>query len=259
MIELKGVSKTFKTGFGIKDISFTIKKGEIVGFLGDNGAGKTTIIKLIFNEYAKDSGVVLINNRQNTKRRSLRKIAFFPDQNNFPLHYKIKDFMIYSAKLKKISKENIKKNGKILFEALNLVEYENSRFNELSAGLQKRALLLSILITDPEIIVLDEPTANLDVKSRIDFLDLLQKLAKFYNKTIFITSHNIDELNLIVNKIIIIEQGKIIYENKFDYKKEDLRSVYSKVIGKKISTIDYCKMNNIFKNNKDKEELYEKD
>jgi ABC-2 type transport system ATP-binding protein len=96
-------------------------------------------------------------------------------------------------------------------------------------------------------IILDEPTANLDVKSRLEFMEVLRFLAREHGKTIMITSHNIDELNLLIDKVVLVNKGEIIYENKFDKNKENLRDVYMNAIGEKETTINYEKIKLIVK------------
>ncbi|WP_338983399.1 ATP-binding cassette domain-containing protein [Spiroplasma endosymbiont of Othius punctulatus] len=246
------LSKEFKNGSGVKEISFTINKGEIIGFIGDNGAGKTTTIKLIFGEFLKNEGDVTLENGSLLSKKNLRKIAFFPDQNNYPKSFNIVSFAEYSAKLKGYSHEEIYELMDTYLEALNLTDYKKNKFTELSAGMQKRALLLSVLITNPEIIILDEPTANLDVKSRLEFMNILRHLSDEYNKTIVITSHNIDELNNLINRVILVKKinnkGEVIYDAPFDKEKENLRDVYMSVIGSDGKNINFEKIKDLEKN-----------
>ncbi|ATZ16954.1 ABC transporter ATP-binding protein [Williamsoniiplasma luminosum] len=247
ILTIQNLTKKFKNGAGVNQVSFAIDKGKIVGFIGDNGAGKTTTIKLIFGEYKKDSGDVLVDGIAHEKKEALQKISFFPDQNSYPKHYKIKKYAYYSASLKGIDKKEVDKIYFELLKALNLEEFAKSKFDELSAGMQKRALLLATLVTDPELIILDEPTSNLDVKSRIEFLEVLKFLAEKRNTTIVITSHNIDELSSLINEVIIIKDGEIQYQNAFDPAKENLRNVYNEHVDSEKSSIQYKRIEDIFR------------
>lgn len=247
--KVESITKEFDKNSGVKNINFSVNEGEIVGFIGDNGAGKTTTIKLIFGEFIKDAGKVLFENKEISPDFGLKQIAFFPDQNNFPKKVNIVDFAYYSAHLKGKVKKETKEFLDEYLNALNLSEFKKSKFSQLSAGMQKRALLLSVLVTDPKIIILDEPTANLDVKSRLDFMNILNHLAKKYKKTIIITSHNIDELNNIVDRAVIIKKvegkGQVIYDEKFDSKTQNLRDIYINAIGMKTSNINFEKITQI--------------
>ncbi|WP_051350841.1 ABC transporter ATP-binding protein [[Acholeplasma] multilocale] len=246
---VNGISKTFKNGAGVKDITFSITKGEIVGFIGDNGAGKTTTIKLIFGEHKKDAGSVSLEGIPSTDKTTLNRIAFFPDQNNFPKKFNIVEYAYYCASLKGLSRKEVGKYIDMYLEGLDLLKFKKNKFDELSARMQKRALLLSTLVTDPEIIVLDEPTANLDVKSRLEFMEILDYLSKEHGKTIMITSHNIDELNNLVNRAILVKKinnrGQVIYDKYFDKNTENLRDVYINAIGKNDSGINFEKIKKI--------------
>jgi len=224
---VENLTKKFRGGAGVENVSFKADHGQIIGFLGANGAGKTTTIRLIFGLLKRKSGTVTLNGKDVLKGNILEKIAFFPDQNNYPVNYKIEEYIIYNAELSGISKKEIAKKTNEILEALNLEENRKQTFKKLSAGMQKRALLASTLITDPEIIILDEPTANLDVNSRVDFLQTLVSLAK-RGVTIIITSHIIAELQEIIDHLLIMKDGKIVYDNSFNNKKEKIQDVYSK-------------------------------
>ncbi|QEH61569.1 ABC transporter ATP-binding protein [Spiroplasma chinense] len=224
MLEIKNLTKLFSSGDGISNISFSIKPGDIVGMVGDNGAGKSTIIKTLFNEYGKNSGEFYLDNLPLNKK-DYKKMAFFPDQSIFPNNISIEKYCTYSGCLSGISKKTILLRTRELLKYLKLYEYKNKTFKHLSAGMQKRAMLAITLISDPEIIVLDEPTSNLDLSSRFEFLELLKKLAGS-NKTILITSHIINELQGLINKLIIIKEGTLIYE-KYLEENEMILSIYN--------------------------------
>lgn len=230
-IEFKNVTKLFPNKKGIKSISFKIfQENNIVGLIGNNGAGKTTLLKTLFKEYSLDLGEILIYGKKGTNQE-LKKMAFFPDQNNFPKHFNIIEFAKYSAELKNIKPVEYKEKLNDLISFLKLDEFTKSRFSKLSSGQQKRALLLSVLITSPEIIVLDEPTANLDIDSRIEFNKILEILATKLNICIIITSHIIDEMENFINKVVILKEGEVIYDNNYSLKKDGkLEKLYKEQI-----------------------------
>ncbi|WP_338983090.1 ABC transporter ATP-binding protein [Spiroplasma endosymbiont of Othius punctulatus] len=246
---VSGITKEFRNGSGVKDVSFSIQKGEMVGFIGDNGTGKTTTIKMIFNELKKDAGFVSLEGKQATNKNVLSRIAFFPDQNNYPKNFNIVKFSYYCASLKGVQKDELDKYIELYLEALTLKPYAKNKFSDLSAGMQKKALLLSVLVTNPEIIVLDEPTANLDVYSRLEFMGVLKHLSSVHGKTIVITSHNIDELNNSVNRAILLKKvdgyGQLVYDEPFNKEKQDLRKIYIEVVGREIKGIDYDKIKKV--------------
>ncbi|PPE05252.1 ATP-binding cassette domain-containing protein [Williamsoniiplasma lucivorax] len=220
VIEFKEITKLFKEGRGIRDISFDItKENNIVGLIGNNGAGKTTLLKTLFKEYTAQNGEILINGEP-LENKHLKKMAFFPDQNNFPKHFNIIEFAKFSAELKGIKPKDYVDKLEKLIRFLKLENFRKSKFTKLSAGQQKRALLLSVLITNPKIIALDEPTANLDVDARIEFQEILKTLANDLKISIIITSHIIDEMENLINKVVLIKDGVIVYDNNYSLVKD---------------------------------------
>lgn len=228
MIEINGISKVFKNNKGIFKASFSINDGDLVGLIGDNGAGKTTLIKSIMGDYKLDEGEIsFLGNNKNFRLL----IGYFPDQNNFPKSEKIYDYCKYILDLKKIKIKDIKSKFESLVNMLGLQEYMKYTFEKLSSGMQKRALLIPILLTDPKLIILDEPTENLDVNSRLEFLKLIKYLATEFKIMILITSHNINELEDYINKVIFLKEGKICYKSSFDKSQSSLIDLYHKHLG----------------------------
>lgn len=224
MVEIKNITKKYKNGAGIENINITLKEGTITGLIGDNGAGKTTLIKSIFKEIKKDSGDVLFDGKSifESKKTSF---SYFPDQSSYPEKIKIFDFMVYYANLNGFSIKEAKQKTEYLLNYFNLLEYKNNFFDTLSAGMQKRALLAISLIIKPKVLFLDEPTANLDMKARIEVIELLKELVKNEQITILITSHLIDELDGFIDNLYILEEGKIIFNKQLE-KNDDIKQIY---------------------------------
>lgn len=224
MLEVRNLSKLFANGSGASDINFVLRPGSIVGMIGDNGAGKSTIIKTIFNEYKKNSGEILLDG-QAINKNDYKKMAFFPDQSIYPKNISIEKYCVYSGCLSGLDKKTSKERTLKLLKYLELFEYRNKKFKVLSAGMQKRALLAITMVSNPEIIVLDEPTANLDVSTRFEFMEILRKLAG-RNKTILITSHIINELQGLVDRVLVIKKGRLVY-NKALEGNEQIIDIYN--------------------------------
>ncbi|AXK51539.1 ABC transporter ATP-binding protein [Spiroplasma alleghenense] len=250
-LQLKNVEKSINKKPILKNISFELNEGEIIGFIGDNGAGKTTTIKSIFQEYQIQHGEILIND-QKIDNNILKKIEFFPDQNNFPKNYKVRDYCYYNYKLSKevVNKDEFNKLFEKTMTALNLQEQLNAKFSQLSSGMQKKALMVMVLLTKPEILILDEPTANLDVESRLEFNEILKMLSKDLKINILITSHNIEELETLITKIVLIKDGEIILSKKFDKTKEKLADIYAKHYNRPSRSLVSGKLEEILKNEK---------
>ncbi|WP_338972727.1 ABC transporter ATP-binding protein [Spiroplasma endosymbiont of Panorpa germanica] len=235
MLEIKNITKLFKNGAGIKNVSFQIPEKSICGFVGDNGMGKTTTIRCIFQEYQTSQGEVTYKGKTLKSRNNLIKIGLFPDTNSIPLDYQLKDYVTYLALLYKIPPKVAIEKLSELTKIFNLEGYENKKLKTLSAGMLKRAMLLAIMILDLEVIILDEPTANLDVNSRQEFMEILLFLNS-QGKTIIITSHIIEELQEIIDFLVFIDNGEIKYSKPIDNKKESIKEIYNKYRSQNIST-----------------------
>ncbi|AHI52458.1 ABC transporter ATP-binding protein [Spiroplasma culicicola] len=224
MIEIKNVSRKLGN-FGLQNVSFKIKKGSVVAFVGDNGAGKTTTIKALFGELKIDSGQILIDGKNIFENNNLKKVAFFPDSNNVPMNIKVHDYMHYICAANGITSDIANKKIDSVYKLLELRPYKNKKIKELSSGWKKKAIMASVLIRTPEYIVFDEPTANVDVESKLYFMNILKLLVR-QGITVLITSHIIEELQEVANYLVLIKKGEIVYENDFDNQKEQIMDVY---------------------------------
>jgi ABC-2 type transport system ATP-binding protein len=236
-LKLSHVSKHYRAFHVLKNITFEINTGDIVGFIGNNGAGKTTSIKAIFQELAIDGGSIMIDDHVITIE-DLNKMAFFPDQNNFPKDYSLNEYCRYNYDLSGLDLNNYETEITEILDALDLLGNRYFKFKELSSGMQKRALLASVLVTNPELIILDEPTANVDVATRKEFIEVLKMLAHKRQITVMITSHDIEELDTFINKVVLVEAGEVVYNAPFDRTRENLSDVYLKNLRNTKSMID---------------------
>lgn len=213
-ISIQHVTKIFKNIIGtpfkvLDDISFEVKKGEFHGFIGNNGAGKTTTIRLILNYYQNGYGKIFINGVDSKNKHAKNKIGYIPEISVFPKNLTIYEYLYYFAKLSKLS--NIEAKNKI-DGLLTRYGFNSSMFNKsadkLSSGQKKKILLIQALINDPEILIMDEPAANLDPSARLEFFDAVNDLHK-QGKTIFMSSHILTELEKYIDSFTILENGHV--------------------------------------------------
>ncbi|QEH61287.1 ABC transporter ATP-binding protein [Spiroplasma chinense] len=226
MIRIENLTKKYKD-FSIENISFQILKDELIAFVGDNGAGKTTTIKAIFDLIKRDGGEIYYNNESLFSNSNLTKIAFFPDSNNIPLELTVLDYMEYIAAVTSLGKKEFYARSENILEMLEFRDAKKKKLKNLSAGMKKRAVMAAILVSKPEFIILDEPTANLDVEAKIEFIELIKKLHE-KGVGILITSHIIEELQEVANKLIIIKKGKLVFNEKIDNKNISIKEIYLK-------------------------------
>ncbi|QHX36504.1 ABC transporter ATP-binding protein [Spiroplasma sp. BIUS-1] len=240
MIKVNKIVKIFKE-FNLSDINLTIEKGDLIALVGDNGAGKTTLIKSIFGMVELNSGKITLNGENIFDNNNLSKIAFFPDSNNIPLNISVENYMKYISIVAGVGEKEFKSRVDKIIDMLEIRSYKNKTIKKLSAGMKKRAIMAGVLITKPEFIIFDEPTANLDVEGKNEFLAIIKKLHES-KVGIMITSHIIEELQDICNKLIIIKEGSIVYNSKFDNKKEKIKDIYFKFIDKKENKYEEVKV-----------------
>lgn len=191
----------------LSNISFSIPRGVICAFIGHNGAGKTTTIKSIMNLYHYDSGTILIDGIDAKKISSHNLIGYVPEKENFP-KIKTKKFLEMMASLNGLDKKAIKVAIAYYERVFNLKHRLQIKLSNLSSGQKKKIMIIQALLHNPNLIIMDEPTENLDPDTRETFYQLIKKMKK-QNKTFFISTHNLDEIQNFADFIVIISRGQI--------------------------------------------------
>lgn len=206
IIVIQNLTKDYGDGKGVFDLNFTIKKGEVLGFVGSNGAGKTTTIRHIMGFLKPDTGSVTIHGLDAylDSEKTKQYIGYVPGEIAFPDLRTGTEFLKSQAEflnLKDMSYANI------LTKKLQLDPTANLK--RMSKGMKQKTALVSALMNDPEILILDEPTTGLDPLMRLAFLDILEKEKK-KGKTILISSHLYEELEKVCDRVALIDKGHII-------------------------------------------------
>jgi ABC-2 type transport system ATP-binding protein len=215
ILEIINFSKkySFRARYAVHNLNFVVNKGEFHGFVGANGAGKTTTIKSIIGAYAKYEGEVLIYGQSSKTKFAKSKIGYIPEAANFPAGFSTKNFLIHMAMLANMKRKDAKHFVEEKIIELGLTMVANRNPNKLSSGQKKKVLLTQALIHKPELIVMDEPAANLDPNARSDFFTTLTNLCKT-GISVFISSHILDELQKYIDSLTIIDGGKIVFTGK---------------------------------------------
>ncbi|MCF7866365.1 ABC transporter ATP-binding protein [Candidatus Woesearchaeota archaeon] len=216
-IEIQGLVKKFtikkkkEEVFAVNNISFNIKKGEIFGFLGPNGAGKTTTINCITQLSNKTSGKILVNGHDVEKqyREARNQIGLSPQDLTFDPYFTILEILVYQGGYFGMLKKQAQKRAEKLLKQFELWEKRKSRIKQLSGGMKRKLSIIKAMMHKPEILILDEPTAALDVDSRYELWEFIKKLNE-QGITIILTTHYIEEAEKLADRIAIINKGKII-------------------------------------------------
>jgi ABC-2 type transport system ATP-binding protein len=212
-LSIKGLRKTYGKSVAVDGISLDIKPGEFFGFLGPNGAGKTTTIQCITGVATYDGGEISIFGTDVTRqyRDARRKVGIAPQEFNTDLFTPVRKALNFVGGYYGIPKRQRAERVEQLLEQFDLVEHANKRFMELSGGLKRRVMIARAMVHDPDFLILDEPTAGVDVQLRHDLWRHLQEI-NAAGKTILLTSHYIEEVERLCSRIAIINKGKIVAE-----------------------------------------------
>ena len=215
-LEIKNLVKQYRNGpKAVDDISFDIERGEFFGFLGPNGAGKSTTIHCITGIATFNSGSIKLFGTdvvsEYKKARTL--VGLSAQEFNIEFFGKVRDILLYVAGYYGIPKKEREKRVQELIEQFSLQKHADKAFNQLSGGLKRRVVLARAMVHDPDLLILDEPTAGVDVELRHELWKHLQELNK-KGKTILLTSHYLEEVELLCSRIAIINQGKIVADKK---------------------------------------------
>ena len=213
-IQIKNLIKTYNNVLAVQNISFKINKGSIIGLLGPNGCGKTTTIGMMLGLIKPSSGSVFINglNIENESNRTkiLEKVNFISPYVELPKKLTVEENLLIYGKLYGVS--NLKEKIINLMDDLNLINFRNRKTGELSSGQKNRVSLAKSLINEPEILLLDEPTASLDPDVGDYIRSYIESFASKKNTTILLASHNMNEVERLCNEVLMMKNGKIIDE-----------------------------------------------
>ncbi len=211
MIEVENLVKTFGDVTAVDGISFRVRKGEIFGFLGPNGAGKTTTINILVGLSLPTSGTVRIAGLDVTKHpiEIRKRIGIAAQDAYFDHHLNIEDNLFYHGLLYGLPRRELKRRVDTALRWSNLERYRNKKFHQLSGGMQRRLIVARAMLSDPEILLLDEPTTGLDPQTRRQVWKFIKDL-KVAGKTVLLTTHYMEEADLLCDRIAIIDHGRII-------------------------------------------------
>jgi len=217
IIEIRNLCKYFQTKKklfkAVDDLNISIKPGDICGFIGPNGAGKTTTIKMIVGATNPTSGEILIDGKKVPSLKAKSLIGYIPEKYVFYNEMLPRDYLIYLGQLSGLSKDEAEKGGDVLLQQLELDEHLYKKIGSFSSGMKQKLALAQAIIHNPKVLILDEPTANLDPVAKYAFLNIIKTLAKEHKVTVLISSHHLEELEKIIDQIVILDKGKLVLES----------------------------------------------
>ena len=219
-LEVININKSYDGLKALNNISFKLKKGEIVGFLGPNGAGKSTLMKIITSFINQDSGEVIISsiNKDVDTILTKSKIGYLSENNPLYNDMKVVEYLNFISQLYKL--KNSKKRILLVSKQIGLEKVMNQEISSLSKGFKQRVGIAAALVHDPEILLLDEPTTGLDPNQLVEIRQLIKEIGK--KKIILLSTHIMQEIPKICNRVIVINNGNIVDDKSLNSKEEEI-------------------------------------
>jgi len=211
-IEVSNISKSYGAQKALDNVSFSIQKGEIVGFLGPNGAGKSTLMKILTTYIAADSGLAAVNGKDVMAdgKAVQESIGYLPEHNPLYLDLYVREYLAFNADVYKVPKSRIEE----VIILTGLAAESHKKIAQLSKGYRQRVGLANALLHNPDVLILDEPTTGLDPNQLVEIRNVIKNVGK--DKTVFLSTHIMQEVEAICDRVIIINNGKIVTDKKLD-------------------------------------------
>ncbi|MGG5372796.1 ABC transporter ATP-binding protein [Enterococcus sp. AZ196] len=242
MIELNGVTKVYGEKKALDNLSLTIKAGEIFGFLGHNGAGKSTTIKSLVSIIEPTNGEILFDgkNLKEDRQAIKKKIAYVPDSPDMFLQLTANEYWDLLSAAYELTGQEARRQE--LIELFDLVGHEEETLESFSHGMRQKTIIIGALLPDPDIWILDEPLQGLDPQAAFDLKEMIKRHAE-KGKTVIFSTHVLDTAQQLCDELAILKKGELIYNGSVDnllqdYPNETLESVYLKMAGRQAADGD---------------------
>lgn len=226
-IEVNGYTKKFGKFVAAENVTFNVGHGVIHGFIGPNGSGKTTTIKAMIGAYIPSAGRIFINGFKAGTTNANQLIGYIPERASFPSHLNTVQYLVAMGQLSGLKSKEAKVRAIETLKALGLEKHAKRQPTKFSSGMQKKILLAQSLMTNPKILILDEPAANLDPTARKELFDQLI-LLRDQGKTILISSHILAELERLIDEVTFVYYGDVIFSGRTDSFNNQVADVFIK-------------------------------
>ncbi len=209
---VENISKNYGDQKALDNISFSVKKGEIVGFLGPNGAGKSTLMKILTTYLKADSGTAVVNEFDvvSEQKNVQKSVGYLPEHNPLYLDLYVREYLSFNAEVYGVTKSRIEE----VIVLTGLTSESHKKIGALSKGYRQRVGLATALLHHPDVLILDEPTTGLDPNQLVEIRAIIKNIGK--DKTVFLSTHIMQEVEAICDRVIIIDKGKIVTDKKLN-------------------------------------------
>lgn len=220
-IKVEHLTKVYGNQKALNNVSFEVKKPEVVGFLGPNGAGKSTMMKILTTYINATDGTAIVNghNVMNCTKSVQQSVGYLPEHNPLYLDMYVKEYLQFNAQVYNVSKDRITE----VIELTGLTPEAHKTIGQLSKGYRQRVGLANALLHDPEVLILDEPTTGLDPNQLVDIRNLIKSIGK--EKTVFLSTHIMQEVEAMCDRVIIINKGEIVADKTLKELREGSKQV----------------------------------
>lgn len=236
-IQVRGVTKRFGDNIAVNNVSFEVRKGEVVGFLGPNGSGKTTTMRLLTSFYTPDSGKILIDgiDNQDDDLATRRKIGYLPENNPNYGDLLAVEYLDFVADLRGLTRQERQSNIEQAVYETGIEAVYYKPINQCSKGYRQRIGLAGVILHRPEILIMDEPTEGLDPNQRVPIRDLIRRIGD--ERTVLLSTHVLQEVELTCDRILMISRGRIVAEGDVDELRKQARgenAIYIEIEGERV-------------------------
>ena len=224
------VTKQYKNKIAVDRMSFTLTKG-VTGLLGANGAGKTTLMRLLCGILRPTGGTVSYDGMDVETEEYRDILGYLPQDFGYYPEFSGKDFLLYMSAVKGLPKHDVVQKTEELMEVVGLKDTARKKVRTYSGGMKQRLGIAQALLNDPQILILDEPTAGLDPQERIRFRDLIADIGQ--DRIVLLSTHIVSDLEHIADRLMIMKEGRLLWEGKWLIGGGDMEAFYISKIGEK--------------------------
>ncbi|MFC7356762.1 gliding motility-associated ABC transporter ATP-binding subunit GldA [Jejudonia soesokkakensis] len=244
-ILVQNITKQYGTQTALDSVSFSIKKGEIVGFLGPNGAGKSTMMKILTTYINASEGNAMVNNFSvTTDALSVKKsVGYLPENNPLYLDMYVREYLAFNSGVYNSEKSAIEE----VIVQTGLTPEAHKKIGELSKGYRQRVGLANALLHNPDVLILDEPTTGLDPNQLIEIRALIKSVGKQKGKTVLLSTHIMQEVEAICDRVIIINKGKIVLDKQMSELKDSKQQIVEVEFDYRVEEVALEQLPNVLK------------
>ena len=222
------ITKQYKNKIAVDRMSFTLARG-VTGLLGANGAGKTTLMRILCGILVPDSGTVTCDGMDVETEEYREMLGYLPQEFGYYPEFSGRDFLLYMSAVKGMRKKEALKKTEELIELVGLKDAGRKKVRTYSGGMKQRLGIAQALLNDPQILIMDEPTAGLDPQERIRFRNLIAAIGK--DRIVLLSTHIVSDLEHIADRLMIMKEGRLLWQGEWNAAEGTLEEFYISKIG----------------------------